>query len=141
MTRPSPAPDKLALAFQALKAGQPRQAERMCRNLLIERPGDARVPALLARVLATLDRLDEAREQVERALALDPQSVPALVENVALARRNGDAATQARVLEQLVALQPQHAGFHHDLAVALLELGQIDGARESLGRALRLAPD
>ena len=140
MARTTP-PDRLAAAFDALKQGRLEQAEALARTLATERPGDARPHALLGRALAARGDLVGARAAVDAALAIDPRSVPALVESAALARRANDVGRAASDLGRLVELQPLFPGFHHDLGVVELERGNLDAARDSLQRAKGLAPN
>jgi protein O-GlcNAc transferase len=140
MAKPAPT-DKLAAAFDALKQGRLAQAQKLARALAQERPRDARAQALLARVLAAADDVDGARAAVDRALAIDARSVPALIESAALARRSGDLDRAVADLGQLVELQPLFPGFHHDLGVLELERGNHGAARDALVRARGLAPN
>ena len=140
MNRNAP-PDRLAAAFDALKRGRLAEAEKLARVLAAERATDARAHALLARVLAARDDLAGARQSVDRALALDAKSVPALVESAALAKRAGDVDRAVADLGALIAVQPLFAGFHHDLGVLELDRGNLAEARDALTRAKGLAPN
>ena len=105
MTQAKPAPDRVALAFERVKAGQLPAAEKMLRGALAAQPRDARALALLARVLHLSGRNNEALATVGRALALDPAFVPALIEEAEIARATGDAERRREEPEQTPAAQ------------------------------------
>ena len=123
---------EFATVFQHLKAGRLSEAEALCRRLATVLPRDPRPHALLARVLGAAARPDAAQVAVDRALALDGNFVPALVEQAQLARSAGDHARAVAALERLVALQPGNAGMHYDLGVERMELQRYEDARAPL---------
>jgi len=57
------------------------------------------------------------------------------------ALNHGDLATARTTFEALVTAQPQCAEAHNNLAVVLVEQGEIETAAEHLRRALELRPD
>ncbi len=76
--------------IELLRAGRGGEAEAACRMLLSSSPRDPRVPALLGNLLLARGALDEAATVLATALQIDPQCVPALVEDANLALRQGD---------------------------------------------------
>ncbi len=130
----------LAEAMQALAAGDPNRAETHCRDALAADRRNPAAHALLARVLCALGRLDEARAAVNSALALKPGFVPALMEDVSIARRSGDLARAIARLRSLIARVPPEPVLHAELARCLAETGEADAALLETGRALALAP-
>jgi tetratricopeptide (TPR) repeat protein len=84
---------------------------------------------------------DAALEEFQRALALEPGHVPALLQ-IALERikrgRSQDALAPA---EKAVELAPGLFAAHYALGRALLEVGEVDRAVAALETGTRLAPD
>ncbi len=135
-----PAPDRVALAFERMKAGQLPAAEKILRNALAAQPRDPRVLSLLGRVLHLGGNNGEARRMIDRALAVDANFVPAVIEDAELARATGDRERRRDALTKLVELQPINARLQYDLGVLHLEAGETALARPLLERALALAP-
>lgn len=130
----------LAAALAAAQGPDPELALTTAQAAVGALPGDSRPQALLARALLRLDRLVEADTAIRAALALDPDSVPALVEAAALARRSGNLPVARGALERLVALAPRHVPFHVDLARVAEDLGDPAAALVAWGTARTLAP-
>jgi predicted CXXCH cytochrome family protein len=105
---------------------------------LADRP-EARVA--LGTFYARQRRFDDAEQQFDGALALDPRFVPAFL-NRADAFRAQQRDTEAeRVLREGLARVPDSAVLHHALGLALVRLERRDEALASLQRATKLAPD
>ena len=79
-------------------------------------------------------RLDDARETLEKALEIDPGSAAALagLGQVALSEKNYSLALER--LQAALAAAPQADRLHHPLGLAYRGLGDMDKAREHLGR-------
>lgn len=135
MTEPA-----LAAALAAAQGPDPALALATAQKAIAALPGDPRPQALLARALLRLDRLDEADAAIRAALAADPDSVPALIEAAALARRRRDLPAARQALGQLVARVPRHVPFHVDLARVAEELGDPAAALDAWRAVLALAP-
>lgn len=85
-------------------------------------------------------RLEDARQILERAVALDPQDGAAR-QNLGLLRyRGGDLPAARADLEAAIALEPSNARFRVSLAVILEAAGQQEPAEAALREALRLDP-
>lgn len=61
-------------AFQALQQGHADDAERILRTVLTEQPSSADAHQLLCRVFYAEDKADQAIQECERAVALQPQN-------------------------------------------------------------------
>lgn len=129
-----------ALSKLLLELSDHAGAEAICREGLSARES-ALLHAALAHVLADANRDDEACEQAEKALRLDPTCVPALLELVTWcidqgqvdeARRHLDAATKAAPED------PHVIGCRSDYAEELGE-SPVTGLQQ-IQRALRSAP-
>src|SRR5262245_41309985 len=93
-------------ARQELQAGRPEQAERILRNQLAARPGDAALRALLAQVLATLGRKDEAIAELEVVVAQSPEARPLRLLLARLANERGRSALAERHARFLADMNP-----------------------------------
>lgn len=109
---------------------------------------DPRWAANLAGIAAFADnRPEEAQAAFERALALDPEFTPAVVNlgaALAAADRHRDAIEQFRkalTLYQGGAYGPAHAVAYTHWGVSLAALRQVDSARQSFEYAIQSAPD
>lgn len=103
-------------------------------------PDNPRALALAARVQLRRRRLPEAEALCRRVLAADPdhRGVRLVLGRVLYeAERLAEACT---VLTGLVAQAPDNGEAWHELGVARMALGQIDGARDALRTAVRLDP-
>ena len=88
-----------------------------------------------------LGRLDAARELLERALALDPDSADA---HAAMARyfaHTNDGRAALIHSQRAAELRPDEPAFQIQLAEALTHLRRFDEARQALERALQRIPD
>lgn len=103
--------------------------------------GDPYLPTYLGlRYLWNLGRLDEAKEQFQRALQRDPTFAQAhnWLGYVALQEEDYEGAEQAfRRYAKLAADQPRP---HHSLGKLFLHTGRLDEARQHFEKASRLDP-
>lgn len=120
-------------AWEALNAGQPRAAADAFREALEADPKNARLH-LGAAVAAFLERRDaDARDEAERALALDAKLLDAREVLGQVLHRMGDLAGAIRAFEALTAEKPDDAD-----AAALLdrwrrEAGLHDRMQQAIG--------
>lgn len=99
-------------------------------------PQDGETRFQLGLVLTRLDRPDEAIEQFETALRLEPDSVPALNGlGLALARK-GQYREAIREYGRALKLMPDSSETHMNLGMALNALGEPEAARQHFRRAL-----
>lgn len=101
----------------------------------------AQPAALAAEALIALRRDDEARPLLERALARDPNLLPACVALRDLLARAGDYATAVNLAQRVVALAPNDAFHHTRLGELLLEAHNPAHAEQVLQHALHLIAD
>jgi tetratricopeptide (TPR) repeat protein len=90
--------------------------------------------------LAALDRRSEAGRACRSALELDPDTFEARSVQASLLARDQRFEEALADLDALSARYPAIADLHHRRGVVLLELGQVEAAREALETALRLNP-
>ncbi len=122
-----------------LAAGQNEKAQSAAMAGLEQSADSARVHLALARVRQVQGRTDEALNEAERALELDPYSVEALRLSGALRRERGELRECAALWQRALALNPWYAQLHFDLSRLLGErLGDTRAAIEHYARYLEL---
>lgn len=90
----------------------------------------------LAYSAISMDRLDDARVVLERALAQSPNDIEIVGDLASLALRQGDADAAVRLARCGLRLDPGHISCHVVLALGLVSLGDGAAARAALS-ALR----
>ena len=150
-------PARLALAQIDLANGDLETAESGLRAVLAEEPRHGQALSTLGQVCMRQGRRDEAREIAARArgaaiynLYSDPlmgQVVNEGISSVLLWERakafldNGNSGEAAKGLEQVIALLPDNADVHQQLALAYHNLGLGRQAAQQLEVVIRLDPE
>jgi tetratricopeptide (TPR) repeat protein len=130
-------PDDADLAYEwataAEKAGQPREMERVLRDLIARQPDHAHALNALGYFLADRnERLPEAQELIKRALALQPED-PFIQDSMGWVEyRLGRFAEARRLLEQAWARRQDP-----EIAAHLGEVLWVSGEREAALKAWR----
>ena len=120
--------DDVHAAVAALRAGDPRQAEAICRGHLLAHPGSVRHLALLGRALAKQGRLDEAEAELRRALAIAPDEAILHQDLGSVSMAGGRIHEAERMFRKAVALAPEAPLAHRKLGEALAALGRGEEA-------------
>jgi cellulose synthase operon protein C len=142
-TLPPPAAGALALTLaQARQAlGQPSAALVALQRALEAQPDDAGLQVMRARLLADLGRVGEATQAAQDLAARFPGVAEVwLLRGDALAAQ-GDEAGATGAYGQVLALDPRHATAHTALVQQALSQGQLEVAREHLGRMRKALPN
>ena len=126
-------------AIARLGRTEPAAALARCEALLQERPGLVAARCLAGHLLRRLGRIDEARREIEAALALDPAAPPALSEAAQLAALAGLWPAARRHLRRLLERRAQDAGAWFNLGLAEERLTRFPEAAAAYERALALA--
>ncbi len=137
----------LARAIALYNAGSRREAGALCRELLQRDPGHPAVHQLLA-VLALDDKdFEVATQHAARSLSPRPDHLPSLrlaarawYEVGRIRQERSDAQGALEALERAVAHAQDLAPAWFALALVHEDLGQLDNARASLERLLKLEP-
>jgi choline-sulfatase len=87
------------------------------------------------------NRQNDAREFLEKALQLDPNSPTTLRQLGELELAAGDSAKAAVHLKRATALRPEDSTAAYELGEALEKSSDWPGARDALESSLKLAPD
>ncbi|MEC9390588.1 MAG: tetratricopeptide repeat protein [Myxococcota bacterium] len=102
---------------------------------------NATLHANLGRAYLAKESPYNAKRQLEKALDLDPDLVPAMLYLADLALNDRDWAETARLLERAVTLEPENAAIHMNLGIAYRGLKEFPKARQSYETALKLEPE
>jgi protein O-GlcNAc transferase len=85
-------------------------------------------------------RLHEAEAIYKRILRVEPENVDAWYLLGVLARQAQEPDLAIRWIRRAIALNDRVAQFHNHLGAALLDTGDMEGAKRSFVRALQLQP-
>ena len=109
--------------------------------MLSQVPDDANFLCLSARALTRLGRLDEAEQDVEKALALFPEFERAheVRGDLLLAKRELPAAAEA--FEEALRINPGRQPTRMKLGRLLMRMGHVDKAKSLRGEFLRMGQD
>jgi tetratricopeptide (TPR) repeat protein len=133
-------PQTFATALKLFQAGQQREAEELCRRLVLRDPGHASSLNLLGMIAHQAGQHDEAVSWIRQAISFRPEN-PEFHYNLGVAQQFLGRLEEAVASYRLaLRLGPDSALAHNNLASALLRLGRLDEALASAEQALRLAP-
>ena len=96
--------------------------------------------ASIGNFYARQGRFDEAHTQLQAAIDLDPEFVPAYVNLADVLRARGRDAAAENILRDGLQKVPDAAALHHALGLTLVRLDQSSGALAELKRAAELLP-
>lgn len=114
----------LAMAQQAERQGDIRQAREQIQRALQSWPHDVELIRAAARMEDRQDQLPLAESLYRRAVAADPQHAGALNDLGLCLARQGKLEQSVQTIEQAIYLQPEKALYRNNVATVLVELGQ-----------------
>jgi tetratricopeptide (TPR) repeat protein len=132
-----------ALHFLGLieaQRGNNKEANRLISRSLKINNQAADAFANHARVLIALQRYDQAISACERALALDPMHLSALVNRGIAQKECGRVQEALALYDRALAFRPDYAAAWTNRGIALLALGRYDEALTNFNRALTINP-
>jgi len=135
----NPLNDLLDEAQAALDKNNFESAIPPLQKFLAEKPDVAFAHFQLAYAYTGLNRVDEARAEYERCVALDPKMAEAQL-NLGILLLEKDAAAAAPPLRKAVALMASQSRPRFLLGIALERSGDLAGAAESYEAAVHLNP-
>ena len=110
-------------------------------DTLAKAPTNARARALLAEYYVRAGRLSDARRELERSLADEPE-VPEVLNNLGLVcLRQGDSARAVESFQRALALRPRDSEFANNLGNALVRAGRVAEGIGQLEAAVQLTPE
>jgi Flp pilus assembly protein TadD len=132
----------LALAAMTMRRNEDYASTiSICEDTVAKRPDNARAMALLADYDRRAGRLDDARQWLERSLALQP-GVPAVLNNLGFVWQElGDAGKAVACFQQALARKPGDVATLNNLGNALIVSGHAAEGIAQLESVLARAPD
>jgi tetratricopeptide (TPR) repeat protein len=134
-------PDDRAALFADLRPKIVAEDAAGYAMLVAANPKHAGYRGDLALLLAALQRYDEAVEQYEAAIRLQPDWAPSHYNLATLLAGMGRVDDAIRHFRQAIALRPGHSESHNNLGAVLVASGQVDEAVEQFRRAVAIDPD
>jgi tetratricopeptide (TPR) repeat protein len=129
-----------AKALDALNRREYATALPLLKALIAKQPDDAAHYYNLGMVLSDQGRIDEAVDELERALAIDPRHVHAMVAIGVARARVGDLSEAISALRAAVALDPENTYAHQNLGACLLKRGDYGDAEQHFRTSLKTDP-
>ena len=129
----------LAMARTMRFDGDPRAVETLDAALEVN-PNLLAARVFLARLRLASERFGEAREEVEKAIRADPESLTARTVLAAVEFLEGREEEFARVRDGILADNPRYADLFNELADASVENRLYPQARDFAAEAVRLDP-
>jgi tetratricopeptide (TPR) repeat protein len=121
--------------------GDNEGAEKLFRQAIEDDPNYAQGHLNLGLILAQQQKFTDAEPELDNAIKLVPEDVAALAAAGKVKARLGKSGEGVALLRKVVALRPQSAAAHLDLAIALADSYDLPGALAETGEAVRLAPE
>jgi tetratricopeptide (TPR) repeat protein len=106
----------LALLSPPLKAEEIAARRKLYEDVITSHPKDAEPRVAYGEFLLFLERKEEAFQQWDSALVLDPQRHDILAAQSDLLLQTGQIVAAADAMEKAVALEPKNAFYHYTLA-------------------------
>ena len=132
----------VAFAARSFRAAEDWQSEATLWAATSTAAPDNPTPHFLrARRSIAEGRLEEGERDLDRVLALWPDTSAALYEKGVLRARQGDLDGAAENFRKAVHLNPWHGRAQADLGIALYRLGRVEEAERRLRYAMRNFPD
>jgi len=127
-------------AMQKLQAGQPQAAEALLRRQLALTPRNSSLRAMLAQVLSSLGRKDEAIGELTKVVDEAPDARAPRLLLARLANELGNVALAEQHAKFLTAASPGDSEAWSAFGFASFALGRRNAAREALKKAVSLSP-
>jgi len=126
--------------FHLVKSGQFGPAEEYCRSFLEQSPDDINVLGLLGAILLKLERPQDARPFLEKAIRLEPEFAKPYEDLGFLHLRAGELDQAIHYFEEAIRLDAEQPGAWSGLADALIRNGDDERAQTARRRFLELSP-
>jgi tetratricopeptide (TPR) repeat protein len=131
----------IEMAGQLYSRRQYAQAERVCRQIIASRPGNADAHNILGVSLAALGRKDDAIGALKRAIKINGKAASYHANLGEILRQAGRLDEAAKAIEEAIKLEPNNAQALNNLGIIQYERKQFQDAVKSYRRALELKPN
>lgn len=119
-----------------------QKAESSLIKYFSARPNDSRGCLALGLAYAgQIEKLDQARQQMQKCLQINPRNFEASYQLGLSYKTAGDSAKSIEYFEQTIKLSPNYAAALRDLGAAYLQIGVETKARPVLEKAVSLNPN
>lgn len=135
---PSLKPDPYAIAKQAYHSGNVDLAERQCRTILSQHPGNTRAKELLGLIAGVTERPELAVELLTEVTSLDPKSWDSFNALSIILRQQGKLEEAIRFRSEANKLRPSDPNGVNEIGLSYLELKQFPEAEAHFRRAISL---
>jgi predicted O-linked N-acetylglucosamine transferase (SPINDLY family) len=140
MNAPKDSKNRLEAAQDLHRRGRTKEAESSYRKIISGNPRHARALSSLGVLLCESGRIDEARQYLERASAIEPQ--PRDLTNLGVVYRlQGRLDLAAEAFGRVLEVAPDFPDAYLNLGVILLDVGVYAEALPLLEQASKLGPD
>lgn len=123
-------------ARQALRRGDRRTAEDLCRRIIKKKPKNIEAYRLLAMVCVQTRRIEEAIAILERALNAQPRDISSLMELGRCLRAQGNLSGAIEVFKRVIELKPSETTAYLLAADLYSSLNEPSSARKVLETGL-----
>ncbi|HUE79951.1 MAG TPA: tetratricopeptide repeat protein [Sphingomicrobium sp.] len=130
----------IEMAGTLYRQGKFGQAEKVCRQVIQARPGNADAENILGVTLNALGRSEEAIETLRRAVKLAPHAASIHANLGEVLRQNAKLDDSAKALERAIELDPANAQALNNLGIIHFERKQFEQAADYYRRALATRP-
>ena len=128
----------LELAQRLFASGSYGRAAQILEDVIRQQPRNADAHLLLARVYTLEDRRSDAIHEFTTTLEITPQSAIAYNALGTALNRFAEFEQAHKAFEQSIAIDPQVAQTHINLAMSLAQAGEFAAATDQLQTAIRL---
>lgn len=133
---------KYLLGAALLQNGSIASAESTLADYVKQRPNDSRgCLALGLTFAAQRDKFENAREQLNRCLEIDPKNYEAKYQLGLSYKAQGESPTAIRYFEEAVQIAPNYAQVLRDLGALYLQTGAESKAQIALEKSVALNPN
>jgi protein O-GlcNAc transferase len=129
-----------AMGFVYARSDRWQKAEATYRRALALRPGTPGPLYGLASVLEDTGRYADALATIAELLRVQPDHLQGRIKEALLLTRTGRPAEAETRIRALIQRAPDQAEAHYVLGLALEDQGNLAGAAQALGQAIRLQP-
>ncbi len=128
-------------AEELYRSGQFQQAEKVCRQILIQDSKNVFAMHLLGLIAFKLGRLQHAIDIIQRSILLAPNQ-PTFYQNLGnILQSSGDLDESIVAYQKAVVIDPNSAEIHNDLGNAFRLQGQLDNAVISIQNSISIQPN
>ena len=136
----SPEHKLLAKAIECLQEKKFEEAERICREIIRNNPGNVEAHRLMGRMAERQNRIGIAERQYRKALEIAPDYTGVIVDLGKLLRDDDRFEEAIACFRQAIEMQPGNARLHDLLANALAPAAMTYEAIEAHRKAIELNP-